>query len=63
MGGHVDFYIFLFGVMLFLTADQEQQHVAVCEELHQIASDIQSCPGLSLAMPAGFTVRLLNPPN
>jgi hypothetical protein len=53
------FYVFLFGVvMLFLTADQEHQHVSVCKELRQIASSVQSFPGLSLVMTAGFMVRL-----
>jgi hypothetical protein len=42
MGESADFYVLLFGVvyaMRFLTADQNKQHVNVCEELHQIASD------------------------
>jgi hypothetical protein len=34
------FYVLLFGVVMrFLTADQKQQHVYVCKELRQSASD------------------------
>jgi histone-lysine N-methyltransferase SETMAR len=43
-GGHADFLRPLIwsrvsGLMRFLTADQKQQRVNVCEELRQIASD------------------------
>jgi hypothetical protein len=43
LGGRIDFYIILLeslsGLMRFMTADQKQQYVNVCEELHQIAFD------------------------
>jgi hypothetical protein len=44
MGGHADFLCpFILGrvpgLIRFLTADQKQQRVNVCKELHQIASD------------------------
>jgi hypothetical protein len=41
LDGSNDFYVLVFGVVYlrFLTANQKQQCVNVCEELRQIASD------------------------
>jgi hypothetical protein len=45
LGCHADFYILLFEVVMrFLTADQEQQNVNLCEELRQIATDDATLP-------------------